>query len=101
MRDLSPWWRDVIHGNSKRQCETNKWMESAAALWQSLYRSAVVKQELSIRMKFSFCLSINVLAYAYMLWVVTGRTVLNTESENEIPTQTEKLGDPQNRAAPP
>ncbi|KAK3550515.1 hypothetical protein QTP70_000068 [Hemibagrus guttatus] len=55
--------------------ETDRWIGAAAAVMQSMYRSVVVKKELSRKAKLSIYQSIYVptLTYGHELWVMTER----------------------------
>ncbi|KAK3508832.1 hypothetical protein QTP70_009600 [Hemibagrus guttatus] len=56
-------------------CEIDRWIGAAAAVMRSMYRSVVVKKELSRKAKLSIYQSIYVptLTYGHELWVMTER----------------------------
>ena len=56
--------------------EVDRWIGAAAAVMRSLYRSVVVKKELSRKAKLSIYQSIYVptLTYGHELWIMTERT---------------------------
>ncbi len=56
----------------------DRWIGAASAVMRSMYRSVVVKKEMSCKAKLSIYRSIYVptLTYGYELWVMTERTSL-------------------------
>ncbi len=56
----------------------DRWIGAASAVMRSMYRSVVVKKEMSCKAKLSIYRSIYVptLTYDYELWVMTKRTSL-------------------------
>ncbi|KAK3534950.1 hypothetical protein QTP70_002031 [Hemibagrus guttatus] len=61
--------------------EIDRWLGAAAAVMRSMYRSVVVKKELSRKAKFSIYQTIYVptLTYGHELWVMTEREELGVE----------------------
>ncbi|KAK3527334.1 hypothetical protein QTP86_021953 [Hemibagrus guttatus] len=65
----------LFTSEGRMDCEIDRWISAAAAVMQSMYRSVVVKKELSQKAKLSIYQSIYVptLTYGHELWVMTER----------------------------
>jgi len=67
--------RVLFTSEGKMEREMDRWIGAASAVMRALYRSIVVKRELSRKAKLSICRSIYVptLTYGHKFWVVTER----------------------------
>nr|XP_054599772.1 uncharacterized protein LOC129164266 [Nothobranchius furzeri] len=67
--------RVLFTSEGKLECEIDRWIGAASAVMRVLYRSVMVKRELSQKVKLSIYRSIYVptLTYGHELWVVTDR----------------------------
>ncbi|KAK3540202.1 hypothetical protein QTP70_028393 [Hemibagrus guttatus] len=65
----------LFTSEGRMDCEIDRWIGAAAAVMRSMYRSVVVKKELSWKAKLSIYQSIYVptLTYGHELWVMTER----------------------------
>ncbi|KAL1252568.1 hypothetical protein QQF64_017261 [Cirrhinus molitorella] len=65
----------LFTSEGRMEHEIDRWIGAAAAVMQLMYRSVVVKKELSLRAKLSVYRSINVptLTYGHELWVMPER----------------------------
>uniref|UniRef100_A0A8C6NQZ4 Reverse transcriptase domain-containing protein n=1 Tax=Nothobranchius furzeri TaxID=105023 RepID=A0A8C6NQZ4_NOTFU len=72
----------LFTSEGKLECEIDRWIGAASAVMRALYRSVVVKRELSQKANLSIYRLIYVptLTYGHELWVVTERTRLRIQA---------------------
>jgi len=79
----------LFTSEGKMEREMDRRIGAASSVMRALYRSVVVKRELSRKVKLSIYRSIYIptLTYGHELWVVTKRMIADKSGRNEFPPQ--------------